>query len=83
MEPLPDVTQPGTMPYEQQGLLSPPATTWPVAMRWHWRLGMPLSAATLHLGRRLKLLPAVKRRPKRLPQTILRTLVVMQPLPLT
>jgi hypothetical protein len=83
MEPLPDVMQPGTMPYEQQDLLSPPATTWPVAMRRHWRLGMPLSAATLHLRQHLNLLPAVKRRPKRLPQTILRTFMVLQPLPLS
>jgi hypothetical protein len=83
MEPLPDVTQPGTMPYEKRHRFSPPATTWPVATRRHWRLGMRLLAAALHLPRLEKLLPAVKLWPERLPQTILRTFMVLQPLPLT
>jgi hypothetical protein len=54
---------------------------WPVEMRRHWQLETRLSAVTLHLRQLLKLLPAVTRWPKKLPQTILQTIMVLQVLP--
>jgi hypothetical protein len=51
---------------------------WPVATRRHWQLETQLSAATLHLRQLEKLLPAVKRWPKKLPRKILQTFMVMQ-----
>jgi hypothetical protein len=54
---------------------------WPVATRRHWQLEMRPVDVTLHRRRLLKLLPAVKRWPKKLPRKILQTFMVLQLLP--